>query len=44
MELEKKKKKKHFCPLLDVMLWHDMAYVEIYVGQDLKKERSKYYV
>ncbi len=21
-----------------VMLWHDMAYVEIYVNQDLKKE------
>ncbi len=34
-------KTKHFCPLLDaslMMLWHDMACVEMYVSQDLKKE------
>ena len=37
----RERKKKHFCPLLDaslMMLWHDMAYVEIYVSQDFKKE------
>ncbi len=30
----------NFCPLLDaslMMLWHDMAYVEMYVSQDFKK-------
>ncbi len=29
--------KKNFCPLLDasfMMLWCDMAYVEMYVNQD----------
>ncbi len=33
-------KKKNFCPLLDaslMMLWHDMAYVQMYVNQYLKK-------
>ncbi len=33
-------KKNNFCPLLDaslVMLWLDMAYVEMYVNQDKKK-------
>ncbi len=31
----------YFCPLLDaslMMLWLDMAYVDIFVNQDLKKE------
>ncbi len=39
-------KTKHFCPLLDaslMMLWHDMAYVEMYVSQDFKKELYMYY-
>ncbi len=33
-------KKINFCPLLDASLmmpWLDMAYVEMYVNQDLKK-------
>ncbi len=37
---KKNKKNKNFCPLLDarlMMLWHDMAYVEIFVNQDVKK-------
>ncbi len=36
-----REKINHFCPLLDaslMMLWHDMANVEIYVSQDFKKE------
>ncbi len=31
------RRKKNFCPLLDasfMMLWRDMAYVEMYVNQD----------
>ncbi len=39
--------KKNACPLLDaslMMLWYDMAYVEIHVNQDFKKELKMYYV
>ncbi len=37
-------KKINFCPLLDASLmmpWLDMAYVEMYVNQDLKKNSFK---